>query len=102
MGLLLEISKAVTVTGGITLSLNDGGTATLHAAGTAALQQFGLVAFDYQVAPTDHDVTSLAVTGINLTGGTTLNALGDDTHLSSPLPILANVQIDTGTTCDCP
>src|SRR5258708_28409319 len=102
MGLLLEISKAVTVTGGITLSLNDGGTATLDAAGTAALQQFGLVAFDYEVAPTDHDVTCLAVTGINLNGGTILDALGDEAQFSGALPSFSNVEIDTGIACYCP
>ena len=102
MGLLLEISKAVTVTGsGITLSLNDGGTATLDVANTAALEKFGLVAFDYHVASTDHDVSNLAVTGINLNGGTIFDSLGDEAQFST-LPSFGNVEIDTGVACYCP
>jgi VCBS repeat-containing protein len=102
MGLLLEISKAITVTGsGITLSLNDGGTATLDVANTAALEQFGLVAFDYHVAPTDHDVGSLAVTGVTLNGGTILDSLGDEAQFSGALPTFNNVEIDTGIACYC-
>src|SRR5258708_11799893 len=102
MGLFLEISKAVTVTGGMTLSLNAGGTATLDAADTAILEHSGFVAFDYKVAPTDHDVTSLAVTGIHLNGGTILDALGDEAQFSGALPSFSNVEIDTGVACYCP
>jgi hypothetical protein len=102
MGLFLEISKAVTVTGAITLSLNDGGTATLDAASTAMLEQSGFVAFDYKVAPTDHDIAQLAVTAVNLNGGTMLDSVGDEAQFSGTLPTFANVEIDTGIACYCP
>ena len=103
LAIILDINKAVTVSGSaITLSLNDGGTATLDATTTAALEQFGLAVFDYKVAPTDHDVTSLAVTGIHLNGGTILDALGDEAQFFGALPTFANVEIDTGVACYCP
>ena len=103
MALFIEFNKAVTVTGsGITLSLNDGGTATLDAADTSLLQQNGYVVFDYQVAPTDHDVSSLAVTGVTLNGGTILDSLGDEAQFSGALPAFSNIGIDTGIACYCP
>src|SRR5258708_9094985 len=102
MGLFLEISKAVTVTGAITLSLNDGGTATLDAASTAILEQSGFVAFDYKVAPTDHDIAHLGAPAVNLNGGTMLDSLGDEAQFSGALPSFSNVEIGTGVACHCP
>ena len=100
MALFVQFNKAVTVTGsGITLSLNDGGTATLDAADTALLQQNGYVVFDYRVAPTDHDVSSLAVTGGTLNGGTILDSLGDEAQFTGALPTFSNIEIDTGVAC---
>jgi VCBS repeat-containing protein len=100
MGLILEFDKAVTATGPITLSLNDGGTATLDAASTAALEQFGLVAFDYKVAPTDHDVSSLAITGVDLgSSGTIIDSFGHEAQFVGALPTFANIEIDTGVAC---
>ena len=102
IGLILEFDKAVTATGPITLSLNDGGTATLDAASTAALEQFGLVAFDYKVAPTDHDVSSLAVTGVDLgSGGTIIDSFGHEAQFVGALPSFSNIEIDTGVACYC-
>jgi VCBS repeat-containing protein len=102
MALFVQFNKAVTVTGsGITLSLNDGGTATLDVADTALLQQNGYVVFDYRVAPTDHDVTGLAVTGGTLNGGTILDSLGDEAQFTGALPTFSNIEIDTGVACYC-
>jgi VCBS repeat-containing protein len=101
MALFVEFNKAVTATGNITLSLNDGGTATLDAADTALLQQNGYVVFDYHVAPTDHDVSSLAVTGIDLHGGSILDSLGDEAQFSGTLPTFSNIEVDTGIACYC-
>ena len=101
VGLIVEVNKAVTVTGsGLTLSLNDGGTATFDAGTTAALEQFGLLAFNYTVAPTDHNVSNLAVTGFTLNGASILDSFGDEVQFFQ-LPTFSNVAIDTGIACYC-
>jgi Hint domain len=61
----LAISKPVTVLGTPMLVLNDGGMATYDATGSTST----LLLFDYSVAATDVNVSSLAATGLNLSAG---------------------------------
>ncbi|SDQ89792.1 hypothetical protein SAMN05519103_00037 [Rhizobiales bacterium GAS113] len=73
----IGFSGTATVSGAPTLSLNDNGTATyVGGSGTNAL------VFSYQVASSDIDVSSLAVTSVNLNGGTIHDAIGNNANLS--------------------
>jgi hypothetical protein len=74
----LDWTEAVTVAGSVpTLALNDGGTATYSSgSGSDAL------IFSYTIAATDTSVASLAVTAINLNGGTLEDAAGNNADLS--------------------
>src|SRR5260370_3210572 len=73
----IGFSGTATVSGAPTLSLNDNGTATyVGGSGTNAL------IFSYQVASSDIDVSSLAVTSVNLNGGTIHDAIGNNANLS--------------------
>src|SRR5689334_786933 len=65
--LTLNFSAAVSVTGTPTLALNDGGTATyVGGSGTKAL------AFRYTVGSSDHTVSDLAITQVNLPVGASI------------------------------
>jgi hypothetical protein len=73
----LSFSEAVTVAGTPTLSLNDGGTAAfVGGSGTNALT------FSYTVGAGDANTASLAVTAVNLAGGSIADAVGDAANLA--------------------
>jgi hypothetical protein len=76
--LTLDLSEAVTVSGGTpTLTLNDGGVATYSGgSGTNALT------FTYTVAASNTDVASLAASSVNLNGATIANGAGTAASLS--------------------
>jgi hypothetical protein len=75
--IVLDLSEAVIVAGGVpTLALNDGGIAA-YASGsdTNALR------FDYTVGTQDSDVSSLAVSSVNLNGSTIQDIGGNNANL---------------------
>jgi VCBS repeat-containing protein len=75
----LDVSEAVTVAGGtMTLTLNDGGTATYDAAHSTSTA----LVFDYTVASSDHNVSSLAATSINFNGATVTDGAANLASLS--------------------
>jgi hypothetical protein len=88
--LTLTVSSAVTVTGAPTLTLNDGGTATYTSgSGTNTLT------FTYTVLA-GQNTSALAITGINLPNGATINnASGIATNLSLTGLTQTGPQIDT-------
>ena len=88
--LTVDLSKAVTVTGTPTLSLNDGATATYTGgSGTNALT------FSYTVAATDSTVPTLAITQANLPGGATiLDEAGNAANLSGAVTTFPGLSID--------
>ena len=88
--LTVDFSKAVTVTGTPTLTLNDGGTATYTGgSGTNALT------FSYTVRATDATVPTLAITQTNLPGGATVkDAAGNTANLSGAVTTFAGLSID--------
>jgi autotransporter passenger strand-loop-strand repeat protein len=91
--LSLNTNEAINVntSGGTpTLSLNDGGTATYAGgSGTSAL------AFTYTVA-TGENTSNLAITAVNLNGGTAQDANGHDAVFSDAIgTTIGTLQIDT-------
>ena len=88
--LTVDLSKAVTVTGTPTLSLNDGATATYTGgSGTNALT------FSYTVAATDSTVPTLAITQANLpSGATILDEAGNAANLSGAVTTFPGLSID--------
>ena len=87
--LTLNISEAVTVTGTPTLTLNDGGTATyISGSGTSALT------FSYTVGA-GQNTAALAVTAVNLNGGTIKDGAGNAPSLSLTGLTQTGPQIDT-------
>jgi len=69
LGITLNFSRAVTVTGTPTLTLSDGGTAIYDAA--ASNQSAGVLVFDYTVRSQDIS-TNLKVTGIGVANGASI------------------------------
>ena len=88
--LTVDLSKAVTVSGTPTLTLNDGGTATYTGgSGTSALT------FKYTVSSTDSFVAALAITQVNLPNGATItDGNGNAPNLSGAVTTFPNLQID--------
>jgi ELWxxDGT repeat protein len=91
----MAMSEAVTVTGGTPfLFLNDGGTATYNAAATAALGDPTRLVFSYTVGASDHNVSSLMVTGASLNGATIVDAAGNGlTDASAVYTTFANLGV---------
>ncbi len=90
--LTVDMSEAVKVTGTPTLSLNDGGTATYTGgSGTSALT------FSYTVGASDSSVAALAITGVNLNGGSVVNGAGAAATAGAILTTFTGLQIDTST-----
>ena len=91
--LTVDLSDAVTVTGGTpTLTLNNGGTATYSSgSGTNALT------FTYTVAP-GQSIADLVVTGFNQGSATMTNGAGTAANMSGVTASIAGtLQIDTST-----
>ena len=86
----LALSEVVTVTGAPTLTLNDGGTAS-YAGGPAS----NSLSFAYTVGASDSDVSSLAVTAINVAGATIEDGSGNNANLSLIGLTQTGPQIDT-------
>ena len=88
--LTVHLSKAVTVSGTPTLTLNDGGTATYTGgSGTSALT------FKHTVSSTDSSVAALAITQVNLPNGATItDGSGKTPNLSGAVTTFPNLQID--------
>ena len=88
--LTVDLSKAVTVTGTPTLTLNDGAIATyVSGSGTNALT------FSYTVAATDSTVPTLAITQVNLPSGATVkDAAGNAANLSGAVTTFPGLSID--------
>jgi hypothetical protein len=88
--LTLGFSEAVTVTGAPTLSLNDGAKATyVSGSGTNSLT------FKTTVASTDTTTSALAITGVNLPSGASINDAGGlAADLSGALKTFSGLQID--------
>ena len=88
--LTVNLSKAVTVTGTPTLTLNDGGTATYTGgSGTNALT------FSYTVGATDTTVPTLAITQVNLPNGATVkDAAGNAANLAGAVTTFPGLSID--------
>ena len=86
----LDFSATVTVAGGTpTLTLNDGGNATyFNGSGS------GTLSFTYTVAASDSNVSSLAVTAVNLNGATITDSAGNVQLSLTGLP-QSGPQIDT-------
>ncbi|WOH56091.1 heparin lyase I family protein [Bradyrhizobium sp. BWC-3-1] len=86
----LGFSKAVTVTGTPTLSLNDGGTATyVGGSGTSSLT------FKTTVASTGKDTSALAITSVNLpTGASIKDGSGLAANLSGVVKTFSGLQIN--------
>ena len=89
--LTLDLSEAVTVSGGIpTLSLNDGGKATYDAAESSATT----LVFDYTVAAGQYAQT-LAITGISLNGATIKDVVvGNVANLAGADSSITGLQVD--------
>jgi hypothetical protein len=87
--LTLGFSEAVTVTGTPTLSLNDGGQAT-YFGGSGS----NTLTFKTTVAATDRDTSALAITGVNLAGGSIKDASGLPANLSGALKTFTGLQVD--------
>ena len=91
--LILNLSDAVTVTGGIpTLSLNTGGSA-IYSSGSGS----NALTFSYTVGANDTNVASLAATAINLNGATILDTAGNALNQSIVGIIQTGPQVDTMT-----
>jgi hypothetical protein len=88
--LALTLTGAVTVAGSPVLTLNDGGAAVFNAAKSTSTS----LAFDYTVGSADTDVASLAVTQVNLNGGTIRGSSGRDANLSLSRLSQSGPQID--------
>ena len=90
VALTLDMSKAVTVTGTPTLTLNDGGIATYTGgSGTNALS------FSYTVGTADSAVSALAITQANLPSGATVrDAAGNAANLSGAVTTLSGLAIN--------
>ena len=88
--LTVHLSKAVTVSGTPTLTLNDGGTATYTGgSGTSALT------FKHTVSSTDSFVAALAITQVNLPNRATItDGNGKTPNLSGAVTTFPNLQID--------
>jgi hypothetical protein len=85
-------SEAVTVTGTLTATLNDGGTATYDAGKSTATS----LVFDYTVGSSDTDVAALQVGSINLLNGATIqDGGGNNANLSLSGLSQSGPQIDT-------
>lgn len=99
----LPFSETVTVSGTPQLQLNDGGVATYageQAQGPSSVSNIpgSTLNFTYTVAPGDHDVSSLAVDGIDLNGATIEDAAGNAFTVPANLSVVSQVpgpQIDT-------
>jgi hypothetical protein len=91
--LTLDLSEAVTVSGGTpTLTLNDGGVATYSGgSGTNALT------FTYTVAASNTDVAALTASSVNLNGATIANGAGTAASLSLSGVSQSGPQINTPT-----
>jgi VCBS repeat-containing protein len=88
----LDLNETVTAAGGtMTLALNDGGIATYDAAHSSA----NALVFDYTVASTDHNVSSLIATSINLNGATVADGAGNIAALSLNGLTQSGPEIDT-------
>ena len=88
--LTLSMSEVVTVTGTPTLSLNDGGVAT-YTDGSGSNE----LIFSYTVSSTDHDVSGLGITQVNLPNGATIeDANGNAANLSGAVSTFSALQID--------
>jgi hypothetical protein len=88
--LTLGFNEAVTVSGTPTLSLNDGGTAT-YVSGSGT----GTLTFKTTVASTDTNVSSLAITGVNLPSGASIrDSSGAAANLSGAVKTFTGLQID--------
>ena len=102
----INTDLAFTVTGTPTLTLNDGGTATYKSgSGTKALT------FSYAIGSSDHAVSQLAITQVNLPNGATIKDLnGDAADLAGAVMTFSGLQIaqsagpnsefDHGISCD--
>jgi len=93
---VIVMSEAVTVTGTPTLALNDNGTATYDAGKSTATS----LVFDYTVASSDTNVSSLQVNSLNLPSGATIqDGGGNNLNLLSvsSVPTYSGPQIDTDT-----
>ena len=86
----LTTSEAVTVTGGPTLALDDGGTATYDAANSTATS----LVFDYTVSA-GQNVAALKATSVNLAGGTIEDLAGNAAVLSLAGLAQTGPKIDT-------
>ena len=86
----LAIDRAVAVTGAPFLTLNDGGTAGYVAASSTGTS----LVFRTTVAA-GQDVATLAVTGVNLNGGTIRDPTGNDAALGGANATFAGLSIDT-------
>jgi large repetitive protein len=88
--LTLTMSEAVTVTGSPTLALNNGGSAAFTGgSGTTTLT------FSYTVSASNTSVAALAVTGVNLPSGASVqNAAGNAANLAGAAVTLTGLQID--------
>ena len=87
----VNMTEAVTVAGGTpTFSLNDGGKATYKGgSGTNALT------FSYTVGSTDSDVSSLAITAVNLpTGVTITDGAGNAADMTGALATFTGLSVD--------
>jgi hypothetical protein len=90
VALTLGFNEAVTVTGKPTLTLNDGGIATyVGGSGTSKLT------FETTVASTNTGTSALAVTAVNLAGGSIKDAGGLSANLSGAVKTFAGLQVDT-------
>ena len=93
--LTLNLSEAVTVSGGTpTLTLNDGGTATyVSGSGTSALT------FSYTVGA-GQNTAALAATAVNLNAATITDGAGNAANLSLSGLTQSGPQIDTTSSDD--
>ncbi|MBR1213942.1 heparin lyase I family protein [Bradyrhizobium sp. JYMT SZCCT0180] len=85
----VRFSEAVTVSGQPALSLNDGGKAT-YVSGTGS----NTLTFKTTVAATDRDTSALAITGVNLNGGSIKDAGGLAANLSGAVKTFTGLQVD--------
>ena len=91
ISITIDFGQPVTVTGTPTLALNDNGIATyIGGSGTKALT------FSYTIAASDIPVSALAITGVHLANGATIeDEGGNPSTLSNALLTFSGLQIDT-------
>ncbi len=94
----LNMDQAEIVTGTPTLKLNDGGTAA-YAGGSGT----STLTFKYTVASTDAAVSALAITGVTLSSGSSINDLnGNAASLGSAIATFTGLAIAPGTSTVSP